>query len=344
MVDELGPQAVSVGEGRPVGEAGDALPTEADVRGYLTSLSNWGRWGEGADGLRGTLNLITPDRRAAAARLVERGRVVGCGLPMVYEEGGHGRDERGHLVPGGSPFAQHYMLGYEALAAVPPTTRAAPMDGFLIEPHGQMVTHLDAPAHVVLDGRLFNGVPLSDALGPRGARLGGVELSAPGIVGRGVLLDVALARGVPWLDDHDVVLPADLDRAEERYGAVVGPGDCLVVRTGYRLHKPGGELKGPGYARPGLQAACLPWLRERDVAVVCSDVPSDCWPHGYDGLGQPIHTVGLWAIGLWLIDNCAVEELAAACADEGRNEFLFTVAPLVLTHGTASPVNPLAVF
>lgn len=344
MLDELEATAVTGGPGPRDRRTDVHLPTEAEARDYLTSLSNWGRWGEGAEGLHGTLNLITPRHRAAAAQLVERGRVVGCGFPIVYDTSGRGRDERGHLVPGGSPFAQHYMLGFETLAAVPPATRAAPVDGFLIEPHGQLITHLDAPAHVVLDGRLFNNVPVADALGPDGARLGGVELAAPGIVGRGVLLDVPLARGVRWLDDHDVVMPTDLEQAEDVCGIAVEPGDCLVVRTGYRLHKPRGELKRPGYARPGLQAACLPWLRERDVAVVCSDVASDCWPHGYDGLGQPIHAVGLWAIGLWLIDNCAVEELAAACAGEDRYEFLFNVAPLLLMHGTASPVNPLAVF
>lgn len=344
MVGELDMAAT---DGNPVAEPSAPVarrPSEAEVRAYLTSLSNWGRWGHGSEGLRGTLNLITPSRRAAAAQLVEQGDVVACGFPMAYEREVRGRDERGHLVPGGSPFAQHYMLRYEELADVPPTTRAAPMDGFLIEPHGQLITHLDAPAHTVLDGRIFNGVPVSEALGPDGARQGGIELAAPGIVGRGVLLDVPLARGVRWLEDRDVVMPADLERCEQRCGIGVEPGDCVIVRTGYRLHKPQGELKGPGYGRPGLQAACLPWLHERDVAVLASDVASDCWPHGYDALGQPIHAVGLWAIGLWLIDNCAVEQLATVCAREGRYEFLFSVAPLLLTGGTASPVNPLAVF
>ena len=32
------------------------------------------------------------------------------------------------------------------------------------------------------------------------------------------------------------------------------------------------------------------------------------------------------------------------CADLGRWEFQFVVAPLVITRGTGSPVNPLAVF
>jgi hypothetical protein len=54
--------------------------------------------------------------------------------------------------------------------------------------------------------------------------------------------------------------------------------------------------------------------------------------------------VTLVVMGVHLMDNLDVDALAAACAEEGRWEFLFTVAPLVLRRGTASPVNPIAVF
>jgi kynurenine formamidase len=320
------------------------FPSEEQLRGYLTELSNWGRWGDGEAGLAGTLNLLTPRRVSAAAGLIRTGDVVPCALPIVYDEDGAGVDEAGHLVPGGTDYAQHYMLHYDGLFEVEPGRRAAPMDGFLLEPHGQLMTHLDAPAHVALDGQIFNGVDARAALTRSGAVAGSVELARNGIVGRGVLLDVAAARGVPWLDDTDAILPADLEDCEERTGVRVGPGDCLVVRTGYRARAPQGAPKVPGYARPGLQASCLPWLRERDVAVVSSDVPTDCWPYGNETLGLPVHTVGLWAIGLWLVDNCDLETLSRHCARTGRYEFFYSIAPLCLPQGTGSPVTPLAVF
>ena len=97
-------------------------------------------------------------------------------------------------------------------------------------------------------------------------------------------------------------------------------------------------------SRPGLHAACLPWLAEREVAVLGSDVAVDVVPHGDPELGLPIHTVGIWAIGLWLIDNCDLEDLADVCRSHPRWEFLTVVAPLVLASGTGSPVNPLALF
>ena len=49
-------------------------------------------------------------------------------------------------------------------------------------------------------------------------------------------------------------------------------------------------------------------------------------------------------MGLHLIDNLDLEDLSRACEEESRSDFLLTIAPLVLTGGTGSPVNPIAVF
>ena len=58
----------------------------------------------------------------------------------------------------------------------------------------------------------------------------------------------------------------------------------------------------------------------------------------------PLHQIGLVAMGLVMLDNPEVEDLARAVADEGRAEFLLTCAPLPIPGATGSPVNPLAVF
>jgi kynurenine formamidase len=96
-------------------------------------------------------------------------------------------------------------------------------------------------------------------------------------------------------------------------------------------------------ARPGLHAACLPWLHAREVALLGSDTTNEVLPTGY-AIERPIHAIGLVAIGLWLLDNCDLEALAAACAGSARWAFQFVVAPLKLRRGTGSPVNPLALF
>src|SRR5262249_9777584 len=60
-------------------------------------------------------------------------------------------------------------------------------------------------------------------------------------------------------------------------------------------------------------------------------------------LGNVFHVVSLVAMGLWLIDNMNLEDLAKAAADRKRWEFLLTVAPLRLKSVTGSPGNPVAV-
>jgi len=94
----------------------------------------------------------------------------------------------------------------------------------------------------------------------------------------------------------------------------------------------------------GLDASCLEWLFQREIAALGSDGVSDVLPSRVEDVGMPIHTVAIVAMGIHLLDNLDLEALAVACAVEERAEFFLTIAPLVLIRGTASPVNPIAVF
>jgi hypothetical protein len=93
-----------------------------------------------------------------------------------------------------------------------------------------------------------------------------------------------------------------------------------------------------------LEAACLPWLRERGVAILCGDSVSDVTPSGYTEISVPIHAGAIVMMGLPLIDNADLEALSDYCARTGRYEFLFMTAPLVIPRATASPINPIAMF
>jgi kynurenine formamidase len=95
---------------------------------------------------------------------------------------------------------------------------------------------------------------------------------------------------------------------------------------------------------PALHVAACPWLRERGVAMVGTDTHNDIAPLPYPALGNSFHVVSLVAMGLWLIDNMNLEEVARAASERKRWEFLLAVAPLRLKNVTGSPVNPIAVF
>jgi kynurenine formamidase len=303
-------------------------PTRDEVLGYFSSLSNWGRWGP--DDRKGTLNLITPETVAAAARLARRGLRFSCARSI------------GPRTPGseGSP-PLHFMLSSGETA--PDSGFGGATDWFGLAFHGHAVTHLDAPSHIFWDGKLYNGVDASRVTTSRGALDGSVELAADGAVGRGVLVDIPRHRGVPRLSERDPIAADELTACLRAQGTDVHPGDILVVRTGRDVASGDAEPSAAVRARPGLDASCLPWLRAHDVAMLVSDVAQEVQPSGYEGLPYPVHAVGIVAMGLWLVDNAYLEPLAAACAESRSYEFLLSVAPLRLKNATGSPVNPIAI-
>ncbi len=300
------------------------MPTlsAADVLGFHTSLSNWGRFG--ARDQLGALNLIRPEKRVAAARLVRSGRTVSCARPLPTEPAADNPSPVVHLMTGTA--TEHYGGDYFAIAS-----------------HGFATSHIDALCHIFHDGSLYNGYPI-DRVTAHGALDLGIHELRDGVVSRGVLLDVPRLRGTDFLEPGTPILPDDLERAEAACGVTVEEGDVLLVRTGRWTCR---DARGPWDARTllaGLDASCLPWLHRRGVAALGSDGVSDVLPSGIDGVWLPIHEVAIVAMGVHLLDNLALRGLADACAQEGRWEFLLTVAPLVLQRGTASPVNPIAMF
>jgi hypothetical protein len=88
----------------------------------------------------------------------------------------------------------------------------------------------------------------------------------------------------------------------------------------------------------------LPLLRERDAAVLATDVGLDVVPAGVDGVVIPTHTVAIAGMGLLIIDNADLETLAETAASLNRWEFMFSVAPLPVVGGTGSVVNAIATF
>ncbi|MFG1992821.1 cyclase family protein [Actinoplanes sp. NPDC048988] len=303
--------------------------------GYFETLSNWGRWG--ADDQLGTLNHITDGVRLAAARSVRHGRSVSCAWQITTP----GDMERStNTIP--------YAVDMPGAENMPARFHSDRRWGFTNERlavtyHGNTVTHLDAPSHLFWDGRLYNGRPHSAVDPDTGAAWAAVTAAADGIVTRGVLLDIAAVRGVPWLEPGEGAFPADLEQAERRQGVQVRPGDAVLLRTGYgRARRETGD--NAGFTQAGWHASCLPWLYEREVALIGADTPQDVQPSGYGDILMPVHAVGLVAMGLWLLDNCDLEACATTAAVLNQWDFHLTVAPLRLAATSGSPANPIATF
>jgi kynurenine formamidase len=312
------------------------LPSEEQVLGYIDQLSNWGRWG--VDDERGTLNLITDDVRRRAAALVLEGTSMSLALDLTTQAPHQGVFQRFMILNG---------QGLDEPERVPTifarSRTSAHTEWVSFAFHGPFVTHLDAPSHVSWDRRLYNGAAAASVSSFHGATRSAVTALRDGIFTRGVLLDVPRLRGVDWLEASEGVFPEDLEAAEAAHGFTVGPGDAVLLRTGYQRRV--AEV-GPieHLRKPGWHAACTPWFHERQVAVIGSDVACDVGPSGYAGIGIPVHVIALRAMGMPILDELDLERVGDEAERLGRREFLLTAAPLRLQGGTGSPLNPVATF
>jgi kynurenine formamidase len=152
-------------------------------------------------------------------------------------------------------------------------------------------------------------------------------------------------RGVDWLERGDGIGLDDIAAAEERCGFTIEPGDVLLLRTGqYRRWLEEGPWDPNTDGSSGPKPEILPLLRERGVAVLGSDTGNDVMPTGYDRFTNPVHQIGIVALGLWIFDNADLEGLAVACRERSRWEFLINILPLRLTNATGSPATPVAAF
>ena len=214
--------------------------------------------------------------------------------------------------------------------------------------HGDCHTHVDALSHIAYKGQLYNGKPAQQVMTSRGATGAGLAAYCRGLVGRGVLLDVPRFRGVDWLEPGEAVTRAELEAIEKAQGVSLGEGDILVFRTGH--HGAAGarrveqRLPAAGEGKAGLHVDTIPWMHERRIAAFLPDGDGETVPSNVEGMPYPIHPLQLTAMGMLVADSLQLEDLAEACEEEGRFEFMVVGLPLRLPGGTGSPWNPIAIF
>ena len=298
--------------------------TTADFERWMKELSNWGRWGK-SDEL-GTLNLITPATRLAAARLVREGFAVSLSHDVEKEA----------AVDNGRPFRHEMLSSSEKPGA------EIFSDSFSVAHHGIIHTHLDALCHFSYKGSLYNGHSVKEVTSKGAARLS-IESARDGIFARGILIDIPELKGVPYLDTGVAIYAEDLDAWEKKTGVRVKSGDVVFIRTGRWARR---IDKGPWSMaeRAGLHASSVAWFHKRDISVLGSDASSDVQPSLVEGIVQPVHTLTIVAMGTPILDNCDLERISKETRKRKRWDFLLTTSPLTVAGATGSPLNPIAVF
>jgi kynurenine formamidase len=280
------------------------------------------------DGSSVGLDRLGPEALLSAISGVSEGRVLELSTTF-------GRD-----MPQGSPdaFYGFRVTQYRTPKAL--TSKASPgfdfsMDVITASPH--LGTHIEGLAHISCHGQMFGGHELADVYTDFGWTANGMEGSRP-VVGRGVLLDVARAKGVEHLPDRYEITPADIEVTLEAQGAELKSGDSVLVRSGW--FKAWYESDPDTYfaSQPGVGPDAALWLYERGMALLGTDTS------GTEVIPMPdpertTHGVMLVERGVHLIEIMDLESVAR----EQAYEFLFICLPLRITGATGSWIRAVAV-
>jgi kynurenine formamidase len=302
-----------------------------DFLALAKEVNNWGRWG--SEDERGTLNLITDDVLRRGAACIQSGQRISLAIPLS-EHGPQIGNIPGRVNP------TRTMTAVNEPAFGDPSLYSWSEDVVFMSL--QSATHWDALAHVSYDGRLWNGHPTS-SIDVHGAARAGIGAAGP-IAGRGVLLDVARARGVERLEGGEVVTAEDLDAAASLGGVAVEPGDIVLIRTGWITHWKGGDRRAYALRAPGPGMETVRWFRARDIAAAATDTLAfEVFPWERDDCALPVHLLDLVEMGLTQGQNFDLEELSDACAADGRYAFFLSAAPEPFARGLGGPVHPVAI-
>ena len=300
------------------------------------SRSAWRLFGD-ADSV-GLLNLQTPERVAAAARLVGRGAVFPLSAPMDVIE---------------PPMFERGQLRRRTLRR-----ERRGLDDVWDNFYPQSSSHWDALGHVAFENDAFyNGATLDDVLGGRNTI---DHFARRGIAGRAVLLDVRAAleeAGRPYDPGSATAFTVeDLELTRRRAGVDLRPGDVLLLRTGFRewyvaqSRQRRAELAAEdGLRAPGVEhsEAMARYLWNAHVSALAADCPSvEVWPRDGSPGAWPfgfLHRILIGQFGMALGEQFWLRELAEDCASDGVYEMFFTAAPLNVVGGIGSPANALAI-
>lgn len=309
----------------------DELPVSPDK----PPRSAWGLFGD--EDQIGTLNLLTPERVAAAAKLVRRGAVFALNLelelphpPLFFRE----------VLR--QTFKRNSAYTHDEIYENFNTQSSTQWDG---------LTHYGHRQH-----GFYNGVTAAEITGQEGTRNGIEHWARRGIAGRGVLVDFARwaeQQGLAFDPGKRSEITAEqLQEAARAQGIKFQTGDILLMRTGwiewYRqlefrerfllAHTWPHQLCG---LRQGDDS--LRFLWDNHFAAIATDCPAfEAYPAVDTEAGMMHQTIiGLWGMPIGEMFN--LDALAADCAQDGVYEFLLTSAPLNKLGGVASPPNALAI-
>jgi kynurenine formamidase len=301
--------------------------------------TNWGKWGP--DDEVGALNYLTAEEVLRGVRHVRQGAVFT--LQRLIG------DPKGDPVwPGRAPAERTMILDESSWdgADGPSFPGGLHYADDKINAFLQGSTQYDALGHVWYDGQIWNGYDARTTVG--GLDKASVEpIAQRGVVGRGVLLDMARYRGKENLDKGETFTHEDLEACAKAQSVEIEPHDVLVIRTNFlQLFFEQGPAFYEGFNEPGLTYSpeLVRWFQEREIPNLVTDtIANEVTTDPVTGVALPLHCALMRNLGVTLTEICDLEALADSCAADGQYTFLYAAAPLKVHRASGSPVNPLAI-
>lgn len=301
---------------------------------------NWGRWGEEDE--IGCLNYQTPEEVLRGVQQVRSGKVFTLGVPMGSPGGDPvwpGRSAATRLM---TQDRSHYTAG-----------KLQPLKGGLeyaddyITAFLQGSSQYDALGHTWYGDQLYNGFDADTTVGGM-ARCGVDKIARRGVVGRGVLIDMARHRGTDSLEPAETFGADDLEAAAEAQGVTIDPHDNLLIRTGWLrvFYDKGADVFYEKFVEPGLTFTpeLVRWFHERETVSLSTDtIANEVTVEPETGVVLPLHAALMRNLGVLFSEILWFEELAEDCAQDGQWSFLYAGAPINVVGGTGAPVNPMAI-
>lgn len=316
------------------------------------TLSNWGAFGD--DDEIGTLNYLTADVVARAAGAVRTGERFPLNLPMNVPSVGP------EQVPVFKIDAPGFKRVSHRVNTVIPQGLVTNDDHVVMATQGS--SQWDAFIHAGfdepgVDGVFYNGVTRADVSSTGYAHRDGIDkIAQVGIVGRGVLLDIArMVSGggpEPLPLDHEITVD-DTVRCMREQGTEVLPGDIVCFRTGwteafldadesFRVERMSVRADRIHPQAPGITGDHATLAHEQRWSAVTADNP------GIEAMPMPppqdtAHVRMMRNLGIPFGELFYFRALAEACARDRRWDFMFVAVPLWIPGGAGSPANAIAI-
>lgn len=304
-----------------------ATPAQAQATGAAAAAGpvRTSRWG--ANDQIGALNLLTPQKVQEAARLVTQGKTYALGIPV---------DRGTPAFPPRSVAITVLMPGQEGGQTFG-SNRMSYVDDMITGWLG-VGTQLDSLAHLGVDYTFYNGNKAQDFVRTTGVTKLGIE-GIPPMVTRGVLVDLAKAKGKPRLDGGELVTADELRAAMQAQNIRTTPGDVIVLHTGW-LGMLAQDAQKFGAEEPGIDGAGAEFLASlQPVAVGADTWGVECVPFKNEAVLWQGHQVLLAQNGIYILENLDTSGLVR----DGVTEFMFTLGQPRYRGAVQAIINPVAI-